>query len=217
MANRYKLEFYITIFTGMVLLCLFIKLVRVLDFSSLKSGFTEVKGVVIDKYGVEVKEYGEHIETRTEYYLNARYTDNQEEKIAEGLKANFWETTGSTIKLYITPNGNVVRNVGIDDDFVYLVLYLVLPIGYFIIRAVRKRQKINPHEAMPVGTVIDDYDFIMDEQNVKEDNIAGQNTVNEVNQGTQAESGPLKMPSAKPSFELYTEEEYRNRKRNQGH
>lgn len=192
-----------------VVLLVFLYLLDSASFAFEKSKYTEMTGVIVDKYTKSKYVGGRHPYRRVSH-LCVRYIDNQEEKIAEGLKANFWETEGSTVRFYITPDGRAVRNTVINEEGLYIIVSTV--IVFIVITFKKMNGKFNVKKAMPVGTVIDDYDFILDEENPPTNNTFQKSSANETVPDKETEPSPLKMSSSKPSFELYTEEEYKNRK-----
>lgn len=99
----------------------------------------------------------------TSYYIDVIYSYNGEEKTVKRLSTNAWETVGSTIHFYLTPEGNAFRNtvpIGQMDLMWILVIFTVIILaclkkfGILGIFTSRKKE--------PMGIVINDYDIPLD-------------------------------------------------------
>ncbi len=206
-------KYPVAVMAVLISFIIMIKLLQSALFAFQQSNYTEMKGTVVEKY-TERESVGRHrrVGRRRTYvntgYLCVRYIDNQEEKMAEGLKANFWEAEGSTIRFYITPDGRAVRNTIMDNKDLYLFGFIAAALIVLFIK--RKAGQVGEEKAVPVGIVVDDYDFIPGGENAETSNTFQKSTANETVPDKEPER--LKMPSTKPSFELYTEEEFKNRK-----
>lgn len=208
-------KYPVAVMAVLISLIIMMKLLQSALFVFQQSNYTEMKGTVVEKY-TERERVGRRrrVGHRRTYvstgYLRVRYIDNQEEKMAEGLKANFWEAEGSTIRFYITPDGRAVRNTVMDNKDLYVFGFAAAALIILFFK--RKAGQIEEKKAVPVGIVVDDYDFILDGENAETNNTFQKSTANETVPDKETEPERLKMPSMKPSFELYTEEEYKNRK-----
>lgn len=197
----------------LISLIIMTKLLQSALFMSQQSNYTEMKGTVVEKY-TERERVGRRrrVGHRRTYvntgYLRVRYIDNKEEKMAEGLKANFWEAEGSTIRFYITPDGRAVRNTVMNNKDLYVFGFITVALIVLFVK--RKAGQVEEEKAVPVGIVVDDYDFIPSGENAETSDTFQKSTANETVPDKEPER--LKMPSTKPSFELYTEEEYKKRK-----
>lgn len=173
------------------------------SFAINKSDYTQMNGVVVEKYMKKRGSYSYRGRYRRHWrkYVSVQYTENGDIKTTE-LRANFWETEGNTIRFYLTPNGKAVRNPIIDSNDLYLLFICILFVILILVKN-RSLEKNKPKaDKTVVGTVINDYDFILD----KADEEPANHTPN-------PEEEHLKMPvSENPPFELYTEDEYRRRK-----
>lgn len=197
--KRYS-KFYLI---GLLVIALLLKLSTAVLFSINKSNYTEINGVVVEKYTKESRSRSRRGRYRYHWnkYIRVQYTENGDIKTAE-LRANFWETNGNTIRFYLTPNGKAVRNTIMGSNDLRILFGCIL-LGILILLKYRSPKENKPKaDKSVVGTVIDDYDFILD------------NTDEEpANHTPEQKEERLKMPvSEKPTFELYTEDEYRGRK-----
>jgi hypothetical protein len=197
--KRYS-KFYLI---GLLVIALLLKLSAAVLFAINKADYTEMNGVVVEKYMKRRGSYSyrSHYRRHSRKYVRVQYTENGDIKTAE-LRANFWETEGNTIRFYLTPNGKAVRNTIMDSNDLYL-LFICILLGILILIKNRSLREKKPNaEKTVVGTVIDDYDFILDRADEEP-----------ANHTPEQKEERLKMPvSEKPPFELYTEDEYRRRK-----
>lgn len=188
---------------GLLVIALLLKLSAAVLFSINKSDYTEINGVVVAKYMKESKSRSRrgHYRYHWNKYIRVQYTENENIKTAD-LRANFWETNGNTIRFYLTPSGKAVRNTIMDSNDLRILFFCIL-FGILILFKNRSPRENEPNaDKTVVGTVIDDYDFILDETDGEPADHA-----------LKQEEERLKMPvSEKPPFELYTEDEYRRRK-----
>lgn len=188
---------------GILVIALLLKLSAAVLFAINKSDYTRMNGVVVEKYMKKRGSYSYRGRYRRHWrkYVSVQYTENGDIKTTE-LRANFWETEGNTIRFYLTPNGKAVRNPIIDSNDLYLLFICILFVILILVKN-RSLEKNKPKaDKTVVGTVINDYDFILD----KADEEPANHTPN-------PEEEHLKMPvSENPPFELYTEDEYRRRK-----
>ncbi len=196
--KRYS-KFYLI---GLLVIALLLKLSTAVLFSINKSNYTEINGVVVEKYTKESKSRRRgHYRYHWNKYIRVQYTENENIKTAD-LRANFWETNGNTIRFYLTPDGKAVRNTIMGSNDLRILFGCIL-LGILLLLKYRSPKEDKPTaDKTVVGTVIDDYDFVLDNADAEP-----------ANHTPEQKEERLKMPvSEKPPFELYTEDEYRRRK-----
>lgn len=172
---------------GLLVFLLALRSCEYMNFESKKSNYTEITGVVVDKYVVRSGR------RHRKDYLDVQYVSQGTNQIAKRLDANFWESKGSTVRFYITPEGLFVRKPVITE-YTAVSFAVLFAFGIYVLfnRLKEKRWSLPEKKKTPVGTVIDEYDFVWDDSNEK------QNT-------------PSQMNIANKTFELYTQDEYRQK------
>lgn len=230
---------------GMIMLIIFIA-PRMSFKQSETTDSTKMKGVVINQYFEGYKYHRSYYESAStkrkrdkekDYYIDVKYTYNGEEKTAERLRANFWETPGSTIHFYLTSEGNTFRNSYLFYD---KPLELFMDIGgillisaVMILACLKKLGKFGifvSRKEEPVGVVINDYDIPLDgpKEKMQQADSSKESSPNnpqrtsafEASVSINAESENATSQSSelvKPEFQLYTEEEYKKQKKNSLH
>ena len=129
-----------------------------------KSEYTKTIGTVIDTY---TRRYGAGRSSTVVKYADVSFYYEGEEYIATGLKVNFWEGEGDTIKFYISSDMEVTRGAFILD-FSDLLIFISLGIC-LLARIWKERDTIFASRPQPfVGTVIDEYDFVSSSPNTPE-------------------------------------------------
>lgn len=195
---------------------------------------TKVTGVAIKKYTVAL--HPERRKKKNRMYVDIKYTYNGEEKIAEKIPANFWETEGSTIHLYVTSDGTAFRKtVTLSPTDLIGILFLIFIFVVVIIGYLTNFLGFSMKKSAPVGIVLnDDFDLIPDEPDKKTDNTLQENLAGESSQNEQLKNSVFEMPSQEkqmsenspfekqaspdsifenPTFELHPEEEYSHLKK----
>lgn len=202
-------------------------------FLSTKTNYTEITGVITDIYRKRSKALsGRHRRRRRIHtprsYLTVQYSFNGKQETIDGLPGNFWESTGNTIRFYLTEDGRAVR----EPVFSSFYLYMFLAICILVVKKIWDNGKIPSipinEKSEPVGVVVDDYDWIPTSPDNDSAGTFSTDTKSETAPNPQPENSAfpfseneklspeksafdnptsLRLVSNKPEFELYTEEE----------
>ena len=206
----------------LIAIIIFVFLLHVMTYLHLSvstTQYTKTTGVVIEKYTKRYRSTSRRRRSRS--YLKVKYTYNGQEKIAEGISANFWESEGSTVHIFLSSDGTATRSIGVTE---YEIIILICAIIFLAREMLKKRQTLSTAQSSSVGTIINDYDIPLDEPTKPQPSSPfaeppSPRTSSSFAEPTNLEaSAPLKFPQKEtpkqPVFELYTEDEYKKLKSN---
>lgn len=203
--EKYQNEHPAIFLIAIIIIVFLLHVMTYLHLSVSTTKYTKTPGVVIEKYTKRYRSTSRHRRSRS--YLKVKYTYNGDEKIAEGISANFWESTGSTVHVFLASDGTATRSPGVTE---YEIIMLICAIIFLAREMIKKHQTLSTAQSPSVGTVINDYDIPLD----KPSNLEPTTPFAEpTNPGTSTSLKVTQREAPKQAaFELYTEEEYKQLK-----
>lgn len=217
--KKYQNEHPAIFLIAIIIIIFLLHVMTYLNLSVSTTKYTKTPGVVIEKYTKRYRSTGRHRRSRS--YLKVKYTYNGEEKIAEGISANFWESAGSTVHVFLASDGTATRSPGVTE---YEIIMLICAIIFLAREMIKKCQTLSTAQSPSVGTVINDYDIPLDKPSNLEPTTPFAEPTKPKTSSPFTEpanpdaSAPLKFPQKEtpkqPVFELYTEDEYKKLKSN---
>lgn len=215
--KKYQNEHPAIFLIAIIIIVFLLHVMTYLHLSVSTTKYTKTPGVVIEKYTKRYRSTSRRRRSRS--YLKVKYTYNGEEKIAEGISANFWESEGSTVHVFLSSDGTATRSPGVTE---YEIIMLICAIIFLAREMIKKRQTLSTAQSPSVGTVINDYDIPLDEPSTFEPSApfaeptppeTSSPFAEPANPGTSTSLNFTQRETPKQTaFELYTEEEYKQLK-----